>query len=120
MNASKLFNRVHFIGIGSYKYIQRHATSTMLDKSLSLRVCYLTSKNMHEHNLPLIFLNISLNINVIKLEVRSSSSKTEQLTLLEEFYFGSKQAAPSFQKRGGADSIFITWSEAANTFRRLE
>lgn len=51
-------------------------------------------------------------------QVGSFVQNTEQL--LEEFYFGSKQAAPSFQKRGGADSIFITWTEAANTFRRLE
>lgn len=79
--------------------------SIMLDKSLSLRVCYLTSKN-HEHNLPLIFLNISLNINVSLGQVCSFVQNTEQL--LEEFYFGSKQAAPSFQKRVGADSIFIT------------
>lgn len=74
--------------------------SIMLDKSLSLRVCYLTSKN-HEHNLPLIFLNISLNINVIRLEFRSSRFvRPKHWAVIRGILFWFKTGSTQFSEKG--------------------
>jgi len=65
--------------------------------------CYLTCKK-HKHNLPLIYLNISLNIIVIRLEFRSSgfvqtlSTESSYRGIL--FWFKNRQH-PVFRKGAG-------------------